>query len=58
MSTTTQRHRQPETPRSIALSRHRTPFRWVTDALRRSGIDARWHWLLVGAATLTALLFL
>lgn len=58
MSTTTQRRPQPETPRSIALSRHRTPFRWLADALRRTELAARWPWAALGAAALAAALLL
>ena len=58
MTTTTRQPRRAETPRSIALSRHRSPSRWITDAFRRIGIDAPWPRLAVGAAALAALLLL
>lgn len=58
MPTTTQRRRQPETPRSIALSRHRTPFRWLADALRRTELAARWPWAALGSAALSVILLL
>jgi len=62
MSTTTQPHRQVETPRSIALSRHRSPSRWLTDAvshpLRRAGLPGLWPWVAAAGAALAALLVL
>ena len=60
MSTTTQSHRQAETPRSIALSQHRSPSRWLTDAvtrsLRRAGLPGLWPWMAAAGAALSALL--
>lgn len=58
MSSTTRQPRQAETPRSIALSRHRSPSRWITDALRRIGIDAPWPWLGAAGVAFAVLLIL
>lgn len=56
MSTTTQRHRQADTPRSITLSRHRSPLRRVADAVLRPTSGAGWLWVALGAAAFAGLL--
>lgn len=58
MSTTTQRHRQADTPRSIALSRHRSPLRRVADAILRPTSAAGWLWVALGTAAFAVLLLL
>lgn len=61
MPATTERRTGNDTPRSIALSRHRSPLRRAADALRRrgGGRAGRWPWVfLAGGAALAFLVLL